>query len=230
MVWINIVLSGDNVVVMALAVRTLAPRKQVRALAWGSGAVVAMRIALTLFAVALLQLPFLKLIGAVLLLWIGVRLLLPEEADATVDSAEDLPAAIKTILAADLVMSLDNVIAVAAAAGDSVALLVLGLAISIPLVIFGSALLMKAMQRFPVIITAGGALLGFVAGGMAVSDAALGDWMGGSFQMLDKRPMLAGVSLEVIAGLVGAALVVAIGKVLARKHALAARESREVPR
>jgi len=229
-IWINIVLSGDNAVVIALAARSLPPRQQMLAVGWGSGAAVAMRIVLTLFAVALLQLPYLKLLGAVLLLWIGVQLLLPEEGEANIDGHENMLAAIKTILIADLVMSLDNVIAVAAAAGDSVTLLVLGLGISIPLVIFGSTLLMKVMERFPIIITAGGALLGFVAGEMAVSDPALRDWMTANFQMVEKKPMLAGVSLEVIVGLVGAALVVVVGKLLARRHAADVGESQEITR
>ena len=227
-IWINIVLSGDNAVVIALAARSLPPRQQKLAVAWGSGAVVAMRIVLTLFAVALLQLPYLKLVGAGLLLWIGVRLLLPEESEENVDGHQNLMAAIKTILIADLVMSLDNVIAVAAAAGDSVTLLVLGLGISIPLVIIGSTLLMKVMERFPTIITAGGALLGFVAGGIAVSDPALRDWMGANFQLIDSKPALAGVHLELIVGLTGAALVVLIGKLLVRRQSAAAGESREI--
>ena len=229
-IWINIVLSGDNAVVIALAARSLPPRQQRLAVAWGSGAAVAMRIVLTLFAVALLQLPYLKLLGAVLLLWIGVQLLLPEEGEADIDGHENMLAAIKTILIADLVMSLDNVIAVAAAAGDSVTLLVLGLGVSIPLVIFGSTLLMKVMERFPIIITAGGALLGFVAGEMAVSDPALFDWLSVNFQMLEKRPMLAGFGLDMIVGLAGAALVVAVGKLLARRQAVAVGESQEIPR
>jgi len=227
-IWINIVLSGDNAVVIALAARSLPPRQRKLAVAWGSGAAVGMRIVLTLFAVALLQLPYLKLIGAVLLLWIGVQLLLPEEGEANIDGHENMLAAIKTILVADLVMSLDNVIAVAAAAGDSVTLLILGLAISIPLVIFGSTLLMKVMERFPVIITAGGALLGFVAGEMAVSDPALRDWMGANFQMLDAKPTLAGIHLDIIAGLAGALLVVLIGKLLARRQTAATGETQEI--
>ncbi len=229
-IWINIVLSGDNAVVIALAARSLPPRQQTLAVGWGSGAAVGMRIVLTLFAVALLQLPYLKLFGAVLLLWIGVQLLLPEEGEENIDGHENLLAAIKTILIADLVMSLDNVIAVAAAAGDSVTLLVIGLGISIPLVIFGSTLLMKVMERFPIIITAGGALLGFVAGEMAVSDPALREWMGGNFQMLDGKPMLAGMHLEIIVGLVGAALVVLIGKWLASRQTAAAGETQEIGR
>jgi YjbE family integral membrane protein len=229
-IWINIVLSGDNAVVIALAARSLPPRQQMMAVGWGSGAAVAMRIVLTLFAVALLQLPYLKLIGAVLLLWIGVQLLVPEEGEANIDGHENLLAAIKTILIADLVMSLDNVIAVAAAAGDSTTLLILGLAISIPLVIFGSTLLIKVMERFPIVITVGAALIGFVAGEMVVTDPALGDWMSANFQMLDKKPILAGFQLEIIAGLAGALMVVLAGKLLARKHAAAVGESQEIPR
>jgi YjbE family integral membrane protein len=229
-IWINIVLSGDNAVVIALAARSLPPRQQMMAVGWGSGAAVAMRIVLTLFAVALLQLPYLKLIGAVLLLWIGVQLLLPEEGEANIDGHENLLAAIKTILIADLVMSLDNVIAVAAAAGDSTTLLILGLAISIPLVIFGSTLLIKVMERFPIVITVGAALIGFVAGEMVVTDPALGDWMSANFQMLDKKPILAGFQLEIIAGLAGALMVVLAGKLLARKQAAAVGESQEIPR
>jgi YjbE family integral membrane protein len=229
-IWINIVLSGDNAVVIALAARSLPPRQQMMAVAWGSGAAVALRIVLTLFAVALLQLPYLKLIGAALLLWIGVQLLLPEEGEANIDGHENMLAAIKTILVADLVMSVDNVIAVAAAAGDSVTLLILGLAISIPLVIFGSTLLIKVMERFPIVITVGAALIGFVAGEMVVTDPALRDWMSANFQVMEKKPVLAGIGLEVIVGLLGAALVVAIGKLQARRQTAAAGESQEIPR
>ena len=227
-IWINIVLSGDNAVVIALAARSLPPRQQMMAVGWGSGAAVALRIVLTLFA--LLKLPYLKLVGAVLLLWIGVQLLLPEEGEANIDGHENMLAAIRTILIADLVMSLDNVIAVAAAAGDSTTLLILGLAISIPLVIFGSTLLIKVMERFPIVITVGAALIGFVAGEMVVTDPALGDWMGANFQMLDKKPILAGFHLELIVGLAGALLVVLVGKLLARKQAAAVGGSQEIPR
>ncbi len=229
-IWINIVLSGDNAVVIALAARSLPPKQQKMAVAWGSGAAVAMRIVLTLFAVALLQLPYLKLLGAVLLLWIGVQLLMPEEGEANIDGHDSMLAAIKTILVADLVMSVDNVIAVAAAAGDSVTLLVLGLGISIPLVIFGSTLLIKVMERFPIVIAVGAALIGFVAGEMMVTDPALRDWMAANFQMVEQKPVLAGISLEVILGLVGAALVVAIGKLVARRHTAAVGESQEISR
>ncbi len=163
---VNIVLSGDNAVVIALAARSLPPAQQKKAIFWGSGAAIIMRIILTLFAVALLSLPWLKLIGSVLLLWIGTKLLIPEDEDPDIESSDNLIVAIRTILIADLVMSLDNVIAVAAAAKGSILLLVLGLLISIPLVIFGATLLMKLMERYPVIITVGAGILGWVAGEM----------------------------------------------------------------
>src|SRR2546429_3395453 len=166
---VNIILSGDNAVVIALAARSLPPKQQTQAIIWGSGAAIVMRIILTLFAVALLTLPWLKIVGSLLLFWIGVKLLVPEEDDAEIEASTQLLSAIKTILIADLVLSLDNVIAVAAAAGGSILLLILGLAISIPLVIFGATLLLKLMERFPVIITIGGALIGWVAGEMLVT-------------------------------------------------------------
>ena len=177
-VWVNILLSGDNAVVIALAARNLPPKQQKNAILLGSLAAIVLRVVLTIFAVSLLQLPYLKLIGSVLLLWIGVQLLLPENEEGHLDGADNLFAAIKTILVADLVMSLDNVIAVAAAAESGppehkTLLLILGLGLSIPLIIFGSTLMLKMMQRFPIIITIGAGLLGFVAGEMALSDPAL---------------------------------------------------------
>jgi YjbE family integral membrane protein len=228
---VNIVLSGDNAVVIALAARSLPPKQQKQAIFWGAGAAIVMRIILTVFAVALLALPWLKLIGAALLLWIGVKLLLPEEGGEDVDASDNLIAAIKTILIADLVMSLDNVIAVAAAAGGSLLLLTLGLAISIPLVIFGSTLLLKLMERWPVIIAIGAGLLGFVAGEMAITDPAIGGWVSATFAQVNDRPVVAGVSLEVICGLVGAAFVVVLGNWLAKRReaASAAAGPHEAP-
>ena len=147
-------------------------------MAWGSGAAVVMRIVLTVVAVELLRLPYLKLVGAALLLWIAVQLLIPEEEGHGGEAAStSLAAAIKTILLADLVMSLDNVIAVAAAAKGNTVLLVIGLAISIPLVVFASRMLLVLMDRFPVIITLGAALLGWVAGDMAVTDPIDKPWV-----------------------------------------------------
>jgi|SRR6218665_542918 len=180
-IWVNILLSGDNAVVIALAARNLPKHQQTKAVFAGSGAAIVLRVALTLFAVTLLQFPYLKLVGSVLLLWIGVQLLAGGDEDGDVKASSSLWSAVRTILIADLVMSLDNVIAVAGAANGApesmrTTLLVLGLGLSIPLIIFGSTLLLKIMQRFPAIITLGAALLGFVSGEMAVSDLAVHDW------------------------------------------------------
>jgi YjbE family integral membrane protein len=224
---VNIILSGDNAVVIALAARSLPPKQQTQAIVWGSGAAIVMRIILTLFAVALLTLPWLKIIGGLLLFWIGVKLLVPEDDDAEIEASDQLLAAIKTILIADLVMSLDNVIAVAAAAGGSVLLLILGLAISIPLVIFGATLLLKLMERFPVIITIGGALIGWVAGEMLVTDPALEGWLTGlGVRFVTGKPMLAAFSLELVSGVVGVVIVVALGKWLAKRHEAASATQR----
>ena len=217
---VNIILSGDNAVVIALAARSLPAKQQKAAVLWGSGAAVVMRIVLTIFAVALLTLPWLKLVGSLLLFWIGIKLLVPEEDEANVNASDNLVSAIKTILIADLVMSIDNVIAVAAAAQGSMTLLILGLAISIPLVIFGSTLLLHLMERWPVIITVGGGLLGFVAGEMLVTDPALKDWLAGAGAQFgeDGRPRVAGLSLEILCGLIGAVIVVGVGTLLARRQ------------
>jgi YjbE family integral membrane protein len=211
---VNVVLSGDNAVVIALAARSLPAHQQKKAIFWGAGAAIVMRIVLTIFAVQLLTLPWLKLVGSLLLFWIGVKLLVEEEGGDDIESSDNLMAAIKTILIADLVMSLDNVIAVAAAAGGSMTLLILGLGISIPLVIFGATLLLNLMERYPIIITIGAALIGMVAGEMLVTDIALKGWqaaMGMTFGE-DGKPRIGGLSLELMAGAVGAVFVVAYGK------------------
>ena len=214
---VNIVLSGDNAVVIALAARSLPPAQQKRAVAWGSGAAVVMRILLTIVAVELLRLPYLKLVGAALLLWIAVQLMIPEDdGDDNEVATTSMAAAIKTILLADLVMSLDNVIGVAAAAKGNVALLIIGLAISIPLVIFASRILLVLMERFPIIITLGAALLGWVAGEMAVSDPVVGPWVDANAPFL-----------HWVAPLAGAILVIAIGKGLAMRTL--ARRAAEAP-
>jgi len=205
---INIVLSGDNAVVIALAARSLPPKQQKQAVLWGSGAAVVMRIILTVAAVELLKLPWLKLVGAALLFWIAIKLLLPEsEGEGEGKATASMASAVKTILIADLVMSLDNVIAVAAAAKGSLLLLIAGLGISIPLVIFGSTLLLGLMGRFPVIITIGAALLGWVAGEMLVGDPVLKGWVDANAAWLH------------YAGPAGGAVaVVAVGKWLAKRH------------
>src|SRR3954465_1099236 len=219
---VNVILSGDNAVVIALAARSLPARQQKQAIFWGAGAAIVLRIALTLFAVALLALPWLKLVGGLLLFWIGIKLLIPEDEDPDIKASEHMMVAIRTILIADLVMSLDNVIAVAAAAGGSVVLLVLGLAISIPLVIFGATLLVKLMERYPVIITAGAGLIGWVAGEMLVADVALKGWLSGlGVQYKGDHPMLGGIELEWIAGIIGIVIVVVAGTLLGKRKSVA---------
>jgi len=197
---VNIILSGDNAVVIALAARSLPAHQQKKAIIWGSGAAIIMRIVLTAFAVALLQFPYLKIVGAVLLVWIGIKLLVPDDGEEHIASHDNLGAAVKTILIADLVMSVDNVIAVAAAAKDNVTLLVLGLAISIPLIIFASTLLLKLMERFPIIITVGAGLLGFVAGEMAITDPINKHWIEQHAAWMEYVVPVAGALLVVLVG------------------------------
>jgi YjbE family integral membrane protein len=171
-VLIDILLSGDNAVVIALACRNLSGRQRRLGIIWGVGGAIGLRVVLTFFAVTLLSLTYVKLIGSALLLWIGIKLVLPQQADGghEIKAAGNLFSAIRTIVVADLVMSLDNVIAVAAAARDSVFLLIFGLALSIPLMVWASQLILRLMDRFPAIILAGGALLGWVALSMAIAD------------------------------------------------------------
>lgn len=200
-VWINIILSGDNAVVIALAARSLPPEQQKKAVMFGSGAAVVLRIVLTVVAAKLLELSFLQIVGGLLLLWIGYQLLTGEEdEDGESKGTGTMFTAIRTILIADLVMSLDNVIAVAATAQGDMLLLILGLAISIPLVIFGSTLMIKLMDRFPVIVTLGAALIGWVGGETIVHDNVLHDYAIG-------HPWL-----HYVAAAAGAVLVVAVGK------------------
>lgn len=207
-IWINIILSGDNAVVIALAARSLPSDQQRRAILLGSGAAVVLRIALTLVAAQLLSIPYLQIIGGLLLLWIGVQLL-SEGDDGDEGEAKEygsMMAAVRTILIADLIMSLDNVIGVAAAAKGSMVLLGLGLAISIPLVVFGSTLMIKLMDRFPVIVVIGAALIGWVGGETLASDVALKGLLEGSHW------------LQNVGALAGAVLVVLLGKFLQKKR------------
>lgn len=201
----NILLSGDNAVVIAMAARSLPPKQQKQAILWGSGAAIAMRIVLTLIAVKLLQVPFLKIIGAFALVWIGAQLLVDADDEGHVKEGGSLAGAIRTILVADLVMSVDNVIAVAGAADRApeayrVPLLIVGLGLSIPLIIAGSTLLMKVMERYPVIILLGAALLGFLAGEMFVTDPAINDWIHGILPHADEPFGAAGAVLVVLLG------------------------------
>lgn len=173
---IDILLGGDNAVVIALACRKLPPAQRSKGIVYGTAAAIVLRVILIVFAMSLLQLPALKLIGGLLLLWIGIKLLAPEEeSHSAVQGNDRLWAAVKTIIVADLVMSVDNVIAIAAAAQGAqqeqqVLLVSLGLLISIPIIVWGSQLVIRWMARFPRMVIAGGMLLGWIAGGMLVTD------------------------------------------------------------
>jgi len=217
-VWVNILLSGDNAVVIALTARTLAPGRQRVAIVSGSAVAIALRIVLTLLAATLLSMPWLKTAGALLLLYIGVGLLAPEKSGNEPKAGGNVWGAIRTIVVADLVMSLDNVIAVAAAAHGSLVLLIVGLVLSIPLVVFGSTLLLKVIERLPAIVWLGAALLGFIAGGMLVEDPALAEAMSRVSQSVHAPHQ----TLALIAGAAGALMVVAIGKI----RAMAAKPDR----
>ena len=213
---IDIVLSGDNAVVIALACRNLAPGQRNKGILWGVAGAVMLRVVLTAFAAHLLGFPYLKLVGSALLLWIAVKLLLPEEAEGPdIEAPHHLWGAVKTIIVADFVMSLDNVIGVAAAARGSILLLLFGLAVSIPLIVWASQLIMKLMERHPIIVTLGAGLLGYVAGGMLVSDAAVKEWVAATLP-----------AASYIAGAAGAVFVVVLGNWLAWRKA--GREERRI--
>lgn len=197
---INILLSGDNAVVIAMASRALPPKQQKQAILFGSFGAIVLRIVLTFFAIALLALPYLKIVGALALGWIGIQLLIPDDAEAELDGHTNIWGAIKTIVVADFVMSLDNVLGVAAAAKGNVALLVIGLAVSIPLIIYGSTIVLKLMNRFPFIVTAGGGLLGWVAGEMLVTDPAVSAWVNLQAHWLHTGAPLAATMAVVVTG------------------------------
>ena len=221
---IDILLGGDNAVVIALACRKLPPAQRAKGIIWGTAGAIVLRVVLIAFAMTLLSLPFLKFVGALLLVWIGVKLLAPDEdGHGDVQGSDKLLAAIKTIIVADLVMSVDNVIAIAGAAQNAgehqFLLVVLGLLISIPIIVWGSQLVIKLMDRFPMIITLGGMLLGWIAGTMVLSDPALV-----SPDTLAWMPKIApvGDALKYGAGVAGALLVLALGKwMLARQQGTA---------
>lgn len=182
-IMIDILLGGDNAVVIALACRQLPAHLRLKGILWGTAGAIVLRVILIVFALTLLQVPFLKLVGAALLLWIGVKLLVPEEeGHSNIQGSDKLWAAVKTVIIADLVMSIDNVIAIAGVATGAggqhqLPLVIFGLLVSIPIIIWGSQLVLKLMDRFPAIITVGGMLLGWIAGTMAHSDPAVRDWL-----------------------------------------------------
>jgi len=211
-VMMDILLGGDNAVVIALACRNLPPEFRRRGILWGTAGAIALRVILIFFAMSLLALPYLKLVGAALLLWIGVKLLMPDDDNHdNIQASDKLLGAIKTIIVADFVMSVDNVIGIAGAAqgsgheGHQMPLVIFGLLVSIPIIVWGSTLVLKLMDRFPFIITAGAMLLGWIAGTLAISDPAL-------------KPYALETDVNrYVAGAVGALLVLGLGTVLARK-------------
>ena len=220
---IDLLLGGDNAIVIALACRGLPPKLRMRGILFGTFGAIAIRLMLIAFAVAMLQVPYLKIVGGALLFWIGIKLLAEEDGGETEIQASDrLLSAIKTIVVADFVMSLDNVIAVASAAehagGEHQMLLVLfGILVSIPIIIWGSTLVLKLMERFPIIVTFGAGLLGYLAGAMVVSDVAIAPWLSARLPSMDLY--LPGTGMHVSApGLVSAIAVVVIGNWVIRKH------------
>jgi YjbE family integral membrane protein len=208
-IWIDILLSGDNAVVIALACRSLPSRQRKWGIICGAGAAILLRVLFAVFVVFLLSVPYLKIVGSLLLFWIAVKLVLPEQGGTgeTVKGGNSLLSAIRTIVIADAVMSLDNVIAIAAASHGRVELLVLGLLISIPLIVYGSTLVLKALERFPLLITAGGALLGWIAGEVLVTDPVLIGWIEREARYLHDW---------YIAPIAGALFVIAVGLSLTR--------------
>jgi YjbE family integral membrane protein len=210
-IMIDILLGGDNAVVIALACRQLPGNLRTKGILWGTAGAIVLRVVLIAFALTLLQVPFLKLVGAALLVWIGVKLLAPEEdGHDNIEASDKLWGAVKTVIVADLVMSIDNVIAIAGAAQGAgeqhqMPLVIFGLLVSSPIIVWGSQIVLKLMDRFPLIITLGGMLLGWIAGTMAHSDPALVNYL-----PQDR-------TWHYAFGIVGAALVLVIGKALASR-------------
>ncbi len=233
-IWINILLSGDNALVIAMACRGLQPQQRLWGMVFGAGAAVVLRIIFTFIVVTLMSLPYLKLVGGLALLWIAAKLLVPEQEDEDgVQSAAHLWAAIQIVVIADIVMSLDNVIAVAAAANGSVPLLVLGLAISIPLIVAGAALIMAVLTRLPILVWLGAALLGWIAGDVIATDPAIEPKLTALFSgpfgtkldsMLASINIAHGHSSEFVLAVLGVIIVLVVGG-LWRKRAMNAAHS-----
>jgi YjbE family integral membrane protein len=207
-IMIDILLGGDNAVVIALACRNLPPKQRTQGIIYGTIGAIALRVILIAFALALLTVPYLKLVGAVLLLWIGVKLLMPEgDDDHNISSSDKLWSAVKTVIVADLVMSVDNVLAIAGAAqgageAHQMPLVIFGLLVRIPIIVWGSTFVLKLMERFPFVITLGAMLLGWIAGQMAYTDPAI------------KAYLPASAAWSYGAAVAGALLVLAMGKLL----------------
>jgi YjbE family integral membrane protein len=232
---INILLSGDNAVVIALACRGLPPKERFWGMVFGAGVAAILLILFTGIVAWLLKLPFLKLIGGLALFWVAIKLVAPQPHDSedTPEAVEDLWRAVRIVVVANIVMSLDNVIAVAAAAKGNYVLLGLGLAVSIPIVIAGSALFLAVLERFPIVVWAGGALLGWIAGGLLPDDPMVAQYLSGTTTVaLDTTYSWFGSAghlkwdfdleiAEVVCGVLGAIIVVGSGLYLSRSHAAA---------
>jgi YjbE family integral membrane protein len=229
-IMIDILLGGDNAVVIALACRKLPPKLRTQGILWGTAGAILLRVILIFFALALLAIPYLKIVGAALLVWIGVKLLAPddEEGHGDIQASDKLWAAVKTVIVADLVMSVDNVIAIAGAAEGAggehkMPLVIFGLLVSIPIIVWGSQLVIKLMDRFPMIITLGGMLLGWIAGTMAVTDPAALPYLPTEPGATATAAREATALVRYGAGVAGALLVWLIGRwVLSRRPAKAA--------
>lgn len=212
-IMIDILLGGDNAVVIALACRNLQPKQRLQGILWGTAGAIGLRVVLIAFALTLLSVPFLKIVGALLLLWIGVKLLLPDaESHNKIAGGASIVTAIKTILIADFVMSLDNVIAIAGAAQGAhpdhqIGLVVFGLLVSVPIIVWGSTLALKLIDRYPLVVTFGAGLLGWIAGGMLITDIVIVERLGEPSSML-----------KLAAELAGALLVVGLGRYLATRR------------
>lgn len=206
-VLIDVLLGGDNAVVIALACRNLEKQRRMQGILWGTAGAVGLRVVLVAFALTLLAVPFLKIVGALLLLWIGFKLLLPEaDTHTTVAGGTSIAVAVRTILVADLVMSLDNVIAIAGAAQGAhsdhqIGLVVFGLLLSVPIIIWGSTLVLKLIDRFPLVVTLGAGLLGWIAGGMLVTDVVVVTYLGEPSTFAKVCAEVLGVLLVVVPGL-----------------------------
>lgn len=209
-IWINVLLSGDNAVVIALACRTLPPRQRFWGLLLGAGVAVLLRVFFTLIIAQVMALPYLKLVGGLALLWIAIKLIAPDEehGDGKIAAGENLWRAVRIVAVADIVMSLDNVIAIAAAAKGNVALIVFGLAVSIPMIIAGAALLMALLTRYPILVWAGAALLGWIAGEIMIEDPASRGFLGEDFVH----------HYVTWAAVAGAAFVLAVGWLIKRRR------------
>jgi YjbE family integral membrane protein len=225
---IDILLGGDNAVVIALACRNLPPQQRKLGILWGTAGAIVLRVILIFFALSLLQLPGLKLAGAIMLVWIGVKLLAAEaeENHGNVSGSDRLWGAVKTVIVADFVMSLDNVIAIAGAAetaapGQQLPLVIFGLLVSIPIIVWGSQLVIKLMDRYPSIITAGGMLLGWIAGTMAVGDPLLADTLATEAASKPGGQAVVPALVRYGAGVAGALVVLVVGLFFKRRAAAA---------